>query len=138
MKAGRELDALVAEKVMGWKPPDDIETLRFFDERYRNSAFNPVSQNEFWLGFNEDGSRCLMRLPYYSTDIAAAWEILEHFRLQDKGLLIEADKRGYTVTNANDFMLRGWDAGQVFEINAATAPLAICLAALKAVGVKIK
>ena len=62
MKPGRELDALVVEKVMGWK----------------------------WLSGNPWAP---------STDIAAAWEVLEKMR-----------ERGYTVE-----VFFGWESGKDFQ-----------------------
>lgn len=74
MKPGRELDALVAEKVMGWKRRQcsvftDIQWLMSLDTdgqdvlgvTYRSDAA-PI----YWQG-----------LPDYSTSIAAAWEVVE-------------------------------------------------------------
>jgi hypothetical protein len=54
MKAGRELDARVAECVMG-------------------------KQAASWGGFGlmEDAERIAVDLPHYSTDIAAAWLVMD-------------------------------------------------------------
>lgn len=99
MKPGRELDALIAEKVMGMN----------------------VQHGRVW---SQEG-KCLREtdLPSYSTDIAAAWEVVEKLKL---GLLPDGDK---------------WIAGQADRAGLETsnlcwgdtAPHAICLAALNAV-----
>jgi hypothetical protein len=128
MPAGPELDALVAEKVMGIKPravrpAGEVGTapvLVYTDNRYFADGCQPREQLE----------RALEARPRpYSTDIAAAWEVVERLRL--------------TVTPHLD----SWRAarcnwGQSGEINAVgmtnsrpwveaeTAPLAICRAAL--------
>lgn len=116
MTAGRELDALIAEKVMGWKvfrngehgphrweAETDRGTLRVIDSSYSGDGFSP------------------------STDIAAAWEVVEKVRKE-----------------AGDFQLALVDYGSAwaarFDKASAverTAPHAICLAALKAVGVEV-
>lgn len=96
---GRELDALVAEKVMGWSSEE----------------------------LDEDVGICV---PRYSTDISAAWEVVE--KLGEK---------------FEQFDLQfGWNTGRFvcgfgsfgtsrFESTPTEfAPHAICLAALRAVG----
>lgn len=105
MKPGRELDALIAEKVMGW----------------------------------EDNMRGLMAyaiVPNYSTDIAAAWKVIEELRKDQKALLISQAYQGpyweyLSKVEWNDSL-----KGYRFEFaTSISAPHAICLAALKAVGV---
>ncbi len=88
LEAGRDLDALVAEKVMG-------ET-------------------------------CLFTAPAYSTDIAAAWQVVD--KLHALSFYLEVGSAGWMARFANI---------SATEASAATAPLAICLAALKAVGVTV-
>lgn len=59
MKSEDELDALIAEKVMGW------------------------TQKEMWgiNDYREDGSPVLMPdFPNYSDDITSAWEVVEKLR----------------------------------------------------------
>lgn len=133
--AGRELDALIAEKVMGWKripvPPDANghfagEALMQTDPP-PNFRWNPLGKIPFdtWV-------------PHFSTDIAAAWQVVEklvaegycpallyddegHWGLFFDGVSqAEAQPESYVV-----FTTPAW---------ADTAPLAICLAALKAKG----
>jgi hypothetical protein len=105
LPAGRELDALVAEKVMG------ICVSTGWEDIY------PVVA----------GVTCVTNpIRPYSTDIAAAWEVVE------KALA----PKGYNVGPLYEG--NGWwvvqDAGCGMEIAIAeTAPLAICLAALNAV-----
>lgn len=116
MEAGRELDALVAEKVMGWIINVDAyvtETLTM------SEAWKPI--------------------PNFSTDIVAAHQVFSSRFLTSQVI-------GYTVEDpseypaAQDIGVLGW-AKRWFctcdgePVYAPTAPLAICRAALKAVGV---
>lgn len=110
MNAGRELDALVAEKVFGWEVDWAVPT-------YPTVDMKRISDDPVAVGLRT-GS-----IPPYSTDIAAAWQVGES--LSAKGHWFEIRRRpdgGY------------WAAfGEGMSAEADTAPLAICLAALKAV-----
>lgn len=104
MKAGKELDFLIADVIFGVKPtrPDDDVC-----------AFWESGKCLFW-------GRC-----GFSQDIWSAWEVVE--KLNHFPLALEYD---------NSF---GWKA--TFDGNfvvAKTAPLAICLAALKAIRIDSK
>jgi hypothetical protein len=109
MKAGRELDALVAEKVMGYRQAED------------GSWFLPGISTGFGL----------WELPEYSTSIADAWLVVEKLKLF----------KGFCLRQRNDGM---WDSVRYGKwadgfddqivVGKTTAPHAICLAALKAVG----
>ena len=61
MKPGREMDALVAEKVMGWRRRTEEDTAK--------GDLDPELGPWF---FDADG--CLADVPFYSTDISAAME----------------------------------------------------------------
>lgn len=103
MQAGREFDALIAEKVMG--------------------------KGETWFGTFSNGSeRTIPRLPHYSTDIAAAWLLVDKLTGPKVNLILERDWDGV-------YYSRFSSAGASDEdfCSADTAPLAICRAALKAV-----
>lgn len=110
MKAGKELDALIAEKVMGWKPeypggwPHPPK-----DAPYRKRCL--------------DKEGCTVILPF-STDIAAAWEVVEKI------------KANHALTIHAESLSGGWliHIDRDIKIGGATAPHAICLAALKAAG----
>lgn len=115
MKSGRELDALVAEKVMGWtgiKP-------------YLKS----VGQHEFltYVGWFQEDGLPKVEIPHYSTDIAEAWKVVEKFK-GDRDIRIDSDfDGGYWVYPSPVFNK---------PIHAKTAPHAICLAALNIVNQK--
>jgi hypothetical protein len=114
MEAGRELDALVAEKVMGWVwQPDE-----------KGGHYRDGNGETFATGRTLGQPEC----PKYSTSIAAAWDVVE--LLASKGLdvtvFVHPDGRAATC----EIGFKG-DLG--IEPTADTAPHAICLAALKAV-----
>lgn len=127
MKPGRELDALVAEKVMGWKKDRvrvgrnsgdgttfwTIDALRFGD---RIHALEPHDQP-----LNVPG------LPPYSTDIAAAWEVVDNMRARN--LEFEISSAPHRLPWLAKFGRRAEPAP--------TPAHAICLAALKAVGAEV-
>ena len=76
MKPGRELDALVAGRVMGWRPP------RFDD-------FGDIGRS-----IVESEGRDLFEPPRYSTDISAAWEVVEKLRSDNLNCTIGNGKNG--------------------------------------------
>ena len=105
----RQIDALVAEKVMGW-----VESTHKDSMGYLAPPDNPE-------GFYTDYD-----IPNYSTDISAAWEVMEKMKE-----IYEPDIMYLKLYNKwrADF---GYDATILNE----TAPMAICLAALKAKGIE--
>jgi hypothetical protein len=111
VRPGRELDALVAEKVIGLKP---------FQKRWVQGIHSGYVQA--WLD-SDDKEIYPYTLPEYSTSIDAAWEVVERiggdFVLHRK-----------TAWECIFFLGRG----KYFQDRADTAPHSICLAALKAVG----
>lgn len=104
--AGRELDALVAEKVMGLDSRDLVE----------------------WDDF-----------PRYSIDMSSAWTVVE--KLSHLRLILRSDtlsmtrQKVYSVAFLDDSPMHE-DTLIEREVISETVPLAICLAALKAGGVK--
>jgi len=106
LKAGRELDALVAEKVMG-----------FWDvQMYEGKLVHGENNTNGWP----------MQTPCYSTEIAAAWEVVEKVgRATEIRWHPKAEQRVVVMIGVYD------TPGGVAE--AETLPLAICLAALEAV-----
>ncbi len=106
MNPGRELDALIAEKVMGLEPwPEQ-------DPRWKYKAFKaPI------VPYGVEPKPCAP--PEYSTSIEAAWEVVEHI-----DLFFKLNKVHATYRSAFGNL-----SGSIGE----TAPHAICLAALKTV-----
>ena len=115
MPAGREMDVLMAERVMGWTVKDDCY--------YSNGEITPWMTPEHWGDYQ--GFRP-------STDIAAAWEVMEKLCDLYQGL-------GKMFLHQHP---DGWEAGSCdLEVNSgewlveesatgSTPMLAICRAAL--------
>lgn len=129
MTAGREMDARVAEKVMGIR----------VDREFRSAPISRV--------LKESGDFKALAVPFdyvkpYSTDIAAAWQVLEKISSNMAafglsycyGFAVELNKDDNLYTAG--FRESDRDKGDVWEkeATAPTAPLAICAAALAAVG----
>jgi len=124
MEAGKQLDALVAEKIFGYKVfrRDYVDGARFFFE-------------------DTDGAPTYLYMNY-STDIAAAWEVVEKLRELNNGSVLEFrltwSGKEYGIPG---FVFRIWESDlphvDLLPFEAKTAPHAICLAALKAVGVNL-
>lgn len=114
---GRELDALIAEKVIKLTPG------------YYFMEFKDLSQQE-QNNYNRNQGWSPMRCPEYSTDIAAAWEVVERMRMIGADLEITIGKMGYAI---NYELEDNWGVHGYKD----TAPHAICLAALKAVSYEV-
>lgn len=121
--AGRGLDALVAEKVMGfsWRAFPNGRALK------PSHSPAPIADKFVQLHPHEWG---LAAVPYYSTNIADAWLIVE--KVDNRNAV--AKEMGVLTLSLtrydNSYTARFFNSGATAE----TAPLAICLAALKAVG----
>lgn len=116
MKPGRELDKLVAEKVMNLIGDYRMCGYCGSEMRYCGDRSRCTQCGEWRYG------------PYkeYSEDIAAAWEVVE--KMQEKHSFSLNSKRGWAHAS---FM--GGDLGKVVMAQGDSVPHAICLAALKAV-----
>lgn len=117
LKPGRELDALVAEKVMGWVYHPEW-----------NKLAERVYGDEPGLFYLRD-----RELPRYSENMSAVWEVVE--KLNSLGWLISIGNgyyRGLGGKVAVQFKPENQNAHDI--VIAETAPHAICLAALKAEG----
>ena len=143
MEPGRELDALVAEKAMGYRRvdltpewlgrevwcfyPGDSPLMEYsWDEPSGNAMMHRNGKDE------SDGTADI--LPSYSTDIAAAFEIVEKLRDQHMELELSVVPKGAPAYPDDAQWLAGFsDDGPTNQEWGATAPHAICLAALKAV-----
>lgn len=107
LPAGRELDALISVQLFGVR--------EFLDE-----------DDAYYLGENQ----MPVRLPDYSTDIAAAWEVVEKLK-NVSGATI-----GVRVHPTAGYSINVYQLGMNYWPTADTAPLAICRAALLVVGFK--
>ena len=171
MNAGRELDALVAEKVMGatltgpvgadyiegewtvWGAPSGNQRVEpsclrhcLCENTDKYYADHPDRyRGHSWESKNVGGHYppCVMVVPRYSTSIAAAWEVVEKLRamnstleLYSPGALVNDEMGIHAVEWQATF--KSWEepwGPHGPSVEAQTAPHAICLAALKAVGV---
>lgn len=113
MNPGKELDALIAEEVMGYEVvecDDDIITIQSMSG---------------WV-----------RVPDYSTDLAAAWQVVEKLdQMMPKTWSFSLHGSGTewcVGIDSNDGQFLQNAAGVQIYQQAETAPLAICLAAIKA------
>lgn len=141
MKAGRELDALVDERVFGRETEArhtrECEAIK---KRLAEKNHDPdVMQSEhlelvrYWD--HDPNRKGLFGLHTtsrpYSTDISAAWEVVtsNKFGAQGYGFALDFEHFGAVWKCAFH-----WKEELGEFVEADTAPLAICLAALKALG----
>lgn len=125
MEAGRELDALIVDKVMGWA----WNTHNPRNHIMWNPDTGGVGIVVFHDGGEGDGVIQVLDVPYYSSDIAAAWEVIG--KMIEQGTFINLGHGGlvWRVNISTRYMYERLE----FEgITAESAPLAICRAALVA------
>jgi hypothetical protein len=108
MPAGKDMDVLIAEKVMGWK-------LAWGDWTH-------------WDTTPDAPERCIGFLPSFSSEIEDAWQVMEKMRLSIVPISIAPIGKGWMASKNSYF-------ADHETCHAATASLAICRAALKVVGV---
>lgn len=136
----RERDALVAEKVMGLVPCTEWQLLHHGG--LSGPAYGLMAGSCTLHGGHPDQpSRCMPEALYprpYTTDIATAWEVVEkldcNFDLHHYPR--DTDQETFEV----DGPPKTWCAVSVIRYAEAwgdTAPEAICIAALRAVGVEV-
>jgi len=117
----REIDRLVAEKVMGWKVSKGRSGLEWY-EANENGKFEFIrSVTDFEP----------------STDIRDAWQVVEKMREGKIFSLCDAwDENDEPIFYANFQYNDGYHVVN-YDAYAETAPLAICLAALEACGIEV-
>lgn len=115
----RERDALIAEKVIGAEREEVNYTIG-------HSSYTSV----FWHigGWRFDEAS----LPHYSTEIGAAWRVVERLHAQRVRVAVIAYLDGNYRCE-----LRGQGTEFLLAMEGPTAPAAICLAALKVVGTEV-
>jgi len=117
----REIDALIAEHVMGWK------------------GVAPVSACVLDMaGINPEYPQVPQIVPYYSTDIAAAWEVVERLSTEfyhSWSLHLNNGRQYHEFKFVPPKEMASGTIGPSHWVESDTAPLAICLAALKAKGI---
>ena len=124
MPAGREMDELIAVKVMGWKRVAafaSFEVATRETKHYGESLVRPGGEGEA----DFVGAEC----PRYSTDIAAAWEVLMEIQRRTRFLrIIKDDREGPDM-----WFCVEWGGEKKYESSEGPLPVVACRAALKAV-----
>lgn len=126
MEVGHKLDALVAEKVMGWK----WYHARAFAGNWVNRLIPDDAPAEYLPGKIDTGHQAPFYGPNYSHDIKAAWEVVE--KMEEGEWQFQASN---TIPNS-DPIIYEWEFTNVGKRGDAlefSMPMAICKAALKAV-----
>ena len=120
MEAGREMDVLIAENVMGYSKM--LAPTSFRLNNYLVDAGELV-----YVAPNGD-TFATFDIPSYSSDISAAWEVVEKMRIA----IVPLVGGGWAAEPDSDFDLElSWFERPVCDwATAPTAPLAICRAAL--------
>lgn len=124
--SGRELDAAIAERVVGFVRhrhgvllPNDERLSLWFDDAMKLEA----AEGNLWL-----------RVPRYSSDIAAAMEVVENLTVNTTNELMKT--LGFAVLTIHRYPDGRWCVGfngRRASAVAATLPEAICRAALQTV-----
>lgn len=109
MRPGPQLDELIEKKIFDWKDPAS-------DLQIPGMRVVPSKGNTTWRP--------------YSTDIAAAWRVVEELDLLSGFSFERSDNKFQFAKYAG-----GYENDRDVFVEADTAPLAICLAALKAKGI---
>lgn len=132
-----KIDSLVAEKVMGWRAYTRVrDDFTILHQDVGDEIANPSRcSGLFRRSTRTNISYYACRIPDYSTDIAAAWAVVQHMRSNDWWWEIRSrsGKNGtWTVTmdHASDP-----DGTRLSIHDHKSECMAICIAALKAVGV---
>ena len=126
MEAGRELDALVAEKVMGWSSQADGLYWDAGNHRTRLVLGSIIAKKRDEMGL--ENAHGFVFAP--STNIADAWEVVEML-VSTPGP--NGDHHSVRVDYSGDAVVV-IDENEDWQVSAiaSTAPHAICLAALRA------
>lgn len=113
MKAGRDLDTRIAKEVMGWL---------VFEGRYQ---VGPCYREPDSVAYAET------EVPYFSTDIAAAWEVKNQFTELEESMRFVGELHSQVKRRLNNPRLHG------DYVILHVTPVDICLAALHAKGVSV-
>lgn len=117
----RDIDKLVAEKVMGWKVKSIQTSERSWQDAWRNEDEKIMAWYREWKP---------------STDISSAWQVFEWLEAHGVVSVSSADDNGKGCTFI-PYVFRGQGLRDV-SVSASCHPRAICLVALRAVGVEVE
>ena len=113
----QHLDALVAEQVMGWRKPS--RPYQPWDKRPDLPGVMLCRQHE---------------LPRFCSDIAAAWQVVEKLRERfSVDINVDHSVARVRVSAGDRYDLLPGAVRDLAQVEARTAPIAICLAALQTV-----
>jgi len=138
MKAGLVLDVIIAEKVMGYRWIDYL----WYDGTLKKLLWNgnDVPNGDDFGRLNDD-AELLIRwdMPNYSSDISAAWKVVEQLRKNNLTIVMNDTGNQYRMRflKVNDH-IDEWvnNPNDGFTVWSVTMPEAICKAALLTVLVK--
>jgi len=124
MKPGRELDLLIAKTLFGLHKDVLLEE--------HGSEFDTDMGMEMRFSRYYEG-------PHYSTDISAAWEVVEHFRKDKWDCEIYSPAYIFPTNTSICYFSKDSikDNRMFFGESKQSVAHAICLAALKAKGIKV-
>lgn len=132
-----KLNALVAEKVMGWRRirTNLVTNLGGFHSTgwYAAETPNPDPGGS-WSGIDpKDQPRAIAELRGWkpSTDIVSAWRVVEKMHAEDRGFDLELSRS--EIAGGEQMMWRASFSPCYTLCGATTATRAICLAALAAI-----
>lgn len=125
MNPGIELDKLIAEKVMGWTEVEIVQVVSGGPQLQGVKHGTIASQHTSY--------KPKLTIPKYSTDIAAAWEVVEKLESQ-----YYFDIRQVAPSNDQvrvEYLIHVSDRSLkvIAEVFSKTAQRGICLAALKVI-----
>jgi hypothetical protein len=123
--AARELDAQIAERVFGWtRHPERMHPT---DNRTIGGVLYCPPGHP-----HDAGSANVV--PHYSTDISAAWLVIQNLcsRGMKPNILSGGQEEVVWTCGVDIYGYDGWEDFRSVRAVEGTAPLAICLAALKA------
>lgn len=126
MEAGRELDALVAEKVMGW---------RWLDLNHDINK-GPIVKTPGWYGQGQSAVRTEF---HPSTSIADAWEVVARLAETGYGFDVLIRPPQYDLVKDKKTQIAyvveaSKHGSRLLGMAGGSAPHVICIAALKTVG----
>lgn len=128
MNPGREMDTLVATKVMGWT--NQLAFRKSCLDGTIETCYVPMPP-KLTVSLEPGTIGLAPEVPHYSTDIAAAWEVVEKFEV------VEITK-GAEIVGCRIRVGKGhgtYEAGHNWVTSSdASVPFVICLAALDVVG----
>jgi hypothetical protein len=117
-----EIDKLIAEKVMGYRiiPPSTHESTGITNDGYFVIQEETEDEDAIWINQFEFSP---------STDIQDAWKVVEKLRSNERQIDVVCQPSVYFAQmELNE---------ELVTIENKSAPMAICLAALKSVGIEI-